>query len=350
MPLVRPTPQELLDRAIADIEANLPGTDARTRRSNLDVLARVHRAGMHELYGYLEWLSQQIIYDTAEAEILERWCNIWGLSRIPASAATGNVTFAGTNGTVIPAGTTLTRSDGVEYITAADAIIAAGTAIAAATAAVAGATSNAVAATALNLTSPIIGINSAATVAAGGLAGGTDTEDDAALRTRLIARIQQPPHGGADFDYVTWAMEVAGVTRAWVYTQELGLGTVTVRFVRDDDVSLIPDAGKVAIVQAYIDARRPVTADVTVVAPVAVALNFSIGATPNTTSVKDAITTELTDLLRREAIPGGTILLSHIREAISLAAGETNYTMTVPAADVTHTVGQMATMGVITWL
>ena len=39
--------------------------------------------------------------------------------------------------------------------------------------------------------------------------------------------------------------------------------------VRDDDASLIPDAGEVATVQAYIDSLRPVTASVTVVAPTA---------------------------------------------------------------------------------
>jgi uncharacterized phage protein gp47/JayE len=165
----------------------------------------------------------------------------------------------------------------------------------------------------------------------------------------LLARIQQPPHGGADYDYVNWALEVAGVTRAWVYPMELGLGTVTVRFVRDNDASIIPDAGEVAAVYDYIEARRPVTADLTVLAPVAVPLNFSIAVTPNTAAVKAAVETELRDLLLREAEPAGTILLSHIREAISLAAGESNYTMTSPNADVTNTTGSMTTFGAITW-
>lgn len=349
MPFSRPNLAALIERTLADALSRLTPEEL-LRRADAEVYARVLAGASHALHGHIDWLSQQIIYDTAEAEYLERWCNVWGIARNPATAAVGNITCTGTNGTVIPAGTTLARSDGVEYTTNADATIAAGTATAAVTALIAGAAGNAVAATALNLTSPIVGINSVATVAAGGLVAGTDTEDDAALRARLIARIQQPPHGGADFDYVTWALEVSGVTRAWVYAQELGLGTVTVRFVRDDDASLIPDAAEVLAVQTYIDARRPVTADITVVAPVAVALNFSIALTPNTQVVKDAVTAELTDLLRRAAIPGATILLSHIREAISLAAGETNYTMTVPAADVPHTVGQIATMGTITWL
>jgi hypothetical protein len=43
-----------------------------------------------------------------------------------------------------------------------------------------------------------------------------------------------------------------------VYPNELGLGTVVVRFVRDLDVgSIFPDAGEVAAVQAKLDAERP---------------------------------------------------------------------------------------------
>lgn len=350
MPFNRPTLQTLIDRAAADIETRLPGTDARARRSNLGVLARVHAGAMHALYGFLAWLAEQLMPDTAEAEYLDRWSSIWGVARIAAAQAIGNVTLTGTNGTLIPAGTELQRADGTLYTTNADATIAAGTATAAVTAAEGGVAGNAAQNTTLSFVTPISGADSNATVAVGGLTAGTDQETDEALRVRLLDRIQQPPQGGAANDYITWAKEVAGVTRAWCYPSELGPGTVSVRFVRDDDASIIPDAGEVAAVQTYIDARRPVTADVTVVAPVAVVLNFTISSlNPSTQTVKDAIAAELADLLRREAEPGGTILLSHIREAISVAAGETNHVLTAPAADVTHTTGQIATMGVITW-
>jgi uncharacterized phage protein gp47/JayE len=350
MPFSRPTLSELIDRAASDIETRLPGTDARLRRSNLNVLARVHAGAVHGLYGYLDWLALQLMPDTAEAEHLARWASIWGVTRKAAAAANGNVTFSGTNGTVISAGTLIQRADGAQFTTDAEGTISGGSATIAVTAAVAGADGNADASTSLTLVSPIAGINTTATVAAGGLSGGADEEDDDSLRERLLSRVQRQPHGGADFDYETWALEVAGVTRAWVYPQELGLGTVTVRFVRDDDVSIIPDAGEVAAVQAYIDARRPVTAAVAVVAPTAVPLDFEIsGLNPNNTTVKAAIEAELEDLLRREAEPGGTILISHIREAISVAAGEHDHVLVSPSANVTHTTGQLATMGTITW-
>jgi len=351
MPFARPTLVELIERAANDFETRLPGTDARLRRSNLNVLGRVHAGAVHGLYGYLDFIARQVIPDSAEIEYLERWSNVWGVTRNPAAKATGNVTITGTNGTVIPIATQLLRSDGAEFTTDAEATIVAGVATPAATAAKAGAAGNTDVGSQLTMSAPVAGANGLVTVAAGGLASGADVETDDSLRERLLDRIQQAPHGGADFDYETWAKEVAGVTRVWVFPAELGLGTVTVRFVRDDDVaSIIPDAGEVAAVQAYIDARRPVTAQVTVVAPVAVAINFVFTLiAPSTAAVKAAVEAELQDLLLRDASPGGTILLSHIREAISVAAGESNYTLTAPAADVAHAVGQIATFGAITW-
>jgi uncharacterized phage protein gp47/JayE len=151
--------------------------------------------------------------------------------------------------------------------------------------------------------------------------------------------------------YAAWAKEVAGVTRAWVFPGELGAGTVTVRFVRDDDdTTIIPDGAEVSAVQGYIDARRPVTAQVTVVAPAAVPLNLTIDITPDTAATRAAVESELRDLLSRdEVVPGGTILLSELRTAIGIAEGISDYTLVSPAASVTHTTGQMPIFGVITW-
>jgi len=349
MPFARPTLAELIERAASDIEAGLPGTDARLRRSNLAVMARMHAGAVHGLYGYLDWLAQQLMPDTAETVFLDRFSGIWGVIRVPASFASGPVTVTGTSGVVVPSGTQMQRSDGAAFVTTADATLAAGTVALPVAAVVAGAAGNAVAGTQMTFVQPVAGVASAGNVAAGGLVGGADRETDDALRGRVMARIQQAPMGGAQADYVAWALEVAGVTRAWCYPLEGGPGTVVVRFVRDTDASLIPDAGEVAAVQAYIDDRRPVCAQVTVLAPTAAALNMSITLTPGTAAVKAAVTAELADVLQREAYPGGTILLSHLREAISVAAGETNNVLVSPVADVTHSAGQMPVLGTITW-
>lgn len=343
----RPTLAQIVERVRSDVLSRLAQDDV-LRRSDSEVYARVIAGVTHGLYGFVDWLSRQMIYDTAEAEILERWASIWGVTRKPAAAATGSVTFTGSAGSLVPAGSIAQALDGVQYATLADATIVATTVVAAVQAVSAGAAGNRAAGQTLTLVAPVPGVQSAAL--AGLLSGGADVETDEALRSRLLSRIQTPPHGGSAADYVAWALEVPGVTRAWCYPLELGTDTVTVRFVRDNDVgSIIPDAGEVAAVVAYLSARKPVTAQLTVLGPAAVPLNFTIAVTPNSAAVKTAVEAELRDLLLREATPGGTLLLSHIRAAISAAAGETNYTMTSPNADVVSTTGNISTFGAITW-
>jgi uncharacterized phage protein gp47/JayE len=233
----RPTLAELVTRTRADLVSRLSADDI-LRRADADVYARVLAGLAHGLYGYVDYLANQIIYDTAEAEFLARWASIWGVTRKPAAVAAGSVTFAVAAGAVIPSGTLLQALDGVQYQTTADATISVPSATAPVAALVAAAAGNRTAGQTLTLVSPVAGVQSSAT--AGDLVGGADLESDDDLRARLIDRIQQPPQGGDAHDYVTWALEVAGVTRAWCFPLELGEGTVTVRFVRDDDaLSLI---------------------------------------------------------------------------------------------------------------
>lgn len=346
----RPTLSELITRIRTSIFSRL--SFDQMRRSDAEVYGKELAGASHELHGYLQFISQNVIYDTATSEYLDRWASIWLTTpREAATPAQGNVVFTGVNGVLIPVGTDLVSVDGIEYATNTDVSISAGIANVAVTAMSSGANTNQLSNTILSLTTPIVGVNSSATVDSNGLSQGADTEDDAKLRARLLARIQMPPHGGAKHDYEAWALEVPGVTRAWVYSNESGIGTVTVRFVRDNDVSIIPDAGEISAVQDHIDSVRQVgMKGCYVVAPIASPLNFTIAVTPNTSAVQAAVQSELIDLIKRESVPAGTILLSHIREAISIAAGESNYIMTAPSADVTNGAGYMSTFGTISWV
>lgn len=349
MPFERPSLSDLIAQAQADTEARLPGSDARTRRSNLNVLARVLAGTTHGLYGYLDFLARQVFPDTADAEHLDRWSAIWGVTRKPPAFAVGTLDFVGQTGAVIPAGSVLATGE-IEYETDADVTFAGAIASGAVTALTPGAAGNLSGGITLAFVSPVSGVSASATVAAGGLAGGVDAESDAALRARLLDRIRKPPQGGAAHDYAAWALEVPDITRAWVYPEELGPGTVTIRVVSDDAPGgLIPAAPKIAEAQAWIDARRPVTAVPIVVAPVAVPLDLGIQLFPSTAAVKAAVEAEVSDLIRRAAVPGGSILLSHLREAISLAAGETDHVLVSPVANVAHATGQIAVPGTITW-
>ena len=89
---------------------------------------------------------------------------------------------------------------------------------------------------------------------------------------------------------------------------------------------------------------------VTAAAPVAAPLNITItNVVPDTAAVRAAIQAEIEDLILRESEPGRIILVSHIRQAISTAAGETDHTLTVPAADAAHAADRIAVPGEFTW-
>lgn len=349
MPFARPTLPELIDRVTTDISGRVTGVQSAVlRRSLLGILARSEAGAVHMLYGFLEWAAKQAIIDTAEKEYLERWAAIWKVFRKAADYATGAALLTGTVGSTVPAGTILQRQDGVQYRVLADGVFVSTTLQSTVVALEAGAAGDTSAGTPLFLLSPVAGVQSTGS-AATDIDGGLDVESDPQLLSRLLKRIRKPPHGGAASDYELWALEVPGVTRVWVYPLQVGAGTVTVLFVCDGEANMIPPPAKVAEVQTYINARRPVTAEAFVAAPVADPLNMTVKLSPNTAAVQAAVRAEVADLIVRDSRPGSPTLISRLREAVSIAAGEADNAIVTPTADVAHATGHMAVPGAITF-
>jgi uncharacterized phage protein gp47/JayE len=350
MPFTRPTIVQLIDRARADITTRLAGADARLKNSVEDVIARLSSGSVHGLHGHLVWLSRQIMPDTAESEFMSRWADLWGISRGDPVQSTGSLTITGTNTTVCPAGTEWQSNDGTVYTQDANVTISGGSATATITAEEGGEDGDQLVGVKLTIVTPIAGIDSEATVAVGGLTGGDDGETDSSLLNQLLQRLQSPPKGGGPGDYVSWALEVDGVTRAWQYPNLDGIGTVGVYFVMDEKAgTIIPNASEVQTVQTYLDSVAPVTADVNVYAPTAVPLDITCALSPNTATVQAACEAEITAYLLREAEPGVTLKISQIDEAISIAPGEEDHLISIPTGNVPHTAGQLPTDGSYTW-
>ncbi|MBD5539557.1 MAG: baseplate J/gp47 family protein [Desulfovibrio sp.] len=348
MPFDRPDLTTLIERAQADMDSRLDGAPW-LRRRLLAVLARMQGGVAHGLYGYLDWQALQLMPDTAEAEHLARWASIWGVSRKGAARATGYAVFPASAGAVLPAGTELLRPDGVRYLTLADVFAVAGKARVAIEASEAGLAGNAGEDTPLQLAAPVLGLE-AGGASDGDITGGAEEEGDASLRARLLARIRNQPSGGAARDYVAWALEVAGVTRAWCFPGEMGRGSVTVRFMMDDTYADgIPHADDVARVREHIEGLRPVTADVYVVAPVPAPIDLDLRISPDTPRLRATVERAVWAQLRREAEPGGVVVVSRLNEAISLAEGEEDHVLLAPAANLYMGTGRIAVPGKITW-
>lgn len=349
MPYARPTLAEIIERKITDFESRLPDANPSLRRSVFKALLRATAAVEHTIYGFIAWVAEQVVPSKADDEYLIRFADWWGVKEVGNSKATGQFTALG-NGTIL-AGTVLQRPDGVTYSVDAETVIST-SGLVDITCTEAGQNGNAESGTVLTFVSPVAGIQSTAT--ASEISGGADAETIESRRERLEERVQEPPHGGSLADYIKWAKEVPGVTRVWPKALWLGAGTVGVFFVRDNDASIIPDASEVAAVQEYIEEVRPVTAKVTVIAPIEASQDMTIAISPNNSVVQAAVTAELKDLFSRESnvedgTGSGIIFISKIREAVSIAAGEDNNAITSPTGNIEPSIGEIATLGNITF-
>lgn len=183
------------------------------------------------------------------------------------------------------------------------------------------------------------------------MSGGADRESDDDLRSRLLYRLQNPPRGGTASDYVAWAQEVPGVTRAWCFPKELGLGTVVVRFMTDGlTEDGIPTGAMVEKVQSTIELEAPVTAAVTVLAPTALPVDVEIAdLMPDTPAIRAQIEAELRSLLYRECVPGKVFYVSHLRQAISDATGEEDHKVISPTEDIICPADKVLTLGTVTY-
>lgn len=341
MAFERPTLQELIARVQSDAESRL-GKKA-MRWTLVPVLCRVIAGVSHTLHGHINFVLRQIFSSTAEGAYLERRASEYSIYRKAASYATGTVAFSGTG--TVPEGTHLQTVDGIVYVTTADSVDAQ----APIRASVAGASGNAEAGLELTLVSPIEGVQSTCT--AGELTGGTDAEDDEALRERLLFRQKSPPKAGTEQDYVKWALEVPGVTRAWCFPKELGQGHVTVRFMTDGMTENgVPNEVMIDAVADHITSEMPVTAVLHVVAPIAKPLDMTVDILPDTERLRQQVEGAVAQAILAEAAPSGAVLLTTLDRAVASVSELKSYRFQVPDDDVACGTGEIFVPGTIAFV
>lgn len=338
----RPDLKTLHSRISGDLSARLLDGGAILPGSVLAVLAKVWAGAAHGMHAFFAWLFLQVFPDTAEAEYMRRWAAVWHIVRKSAAPARGAVLFSGADGAVLPAHTLLiNQGTQQQYAVEADAHISGGHVVAPVRAVTPGAAANLAPGAELRLISPVAGFMATAQVHAeadgSGLSGGADEESDASLRARLLARLRMPPRGGSAADYVRWALEVPGVTRAWCYPLMSGIGTVGVCVVTDQAVGgPIPSDEVLARVRERIEAVRPATVkEITVFAPEKMEITVRCKIFPASDALRRAVLLALEDLFAREGEPGVIVYRSHISEAVSLTAREVDHEILLPAANVT---------------
>jgi uncharacterized phage protein gp47/JayE len=368
MPWSTPTLRQVRSLVRDAVNASLPGADASVPNSVLRVLSDNQGALCHLTLQYVDWLSLQLLPDTAETEWLDRHGQIWlvnadgSTGRKLATLASGTAEFQGIiDGTVIPTGTQLrsgigmpagsdSPNEAVTYETMEDITTSSSLPVTGAIRALdAGSFGNLPDGSALSMVTPVPGASQEASVVT--LAGGADTETDDQLRARILQRIRNPPMGGSEADYVAWALAVPGVTRAWA-APEQGAGTITVRFLMDDlraDDDGWPTPADVQIVHDYIDKNRPVTVkDCYVLAPIKQFIDVTIAnLVPDTDEAKAEIEQSVKDMLFMMAAPGQTIYAAWVSYAIMNAPSVQSFNLITTDDYVMPSLGHMAVLETI---
>jgi uncharacterized phage protein gp47/JayE len=358
MPWITPTLRKTREMVRDDITASLYGA-AFVGNNVLRVMADAMAGLAHHTLRFVDWLALQLLADTAETEWLDRHGQIWlvnadgTVGRKQAAYALGTVTLTGVLGTVVPMGTRL-EGNNISYETMQEVVLGEGTISVVGTdvrvrALDAGKAGNAP--LTLSVTGGIAGLDTRASVV--NLGGGADIENDNDLRTRVLLRIRNPPMGGDLTDYVQWALAVPGVTRAWS-SVEMGIGTVTVRFMCDDlraDNDGFPLSEDIDRVKAYLDEVRPVAVkDIFIFGPIPQRIDVYINnLVPDSSTVRAAIEANLLSMLYQKAGPGQTIYAAWKTYAIMDTAEVVSFHMPFNADNVMDSLGHMAVLGDIVY-
>ena len=412
--------------------------DTNIRNSGVRGLVNSMAAGFDENNDLIVKLLLQLLPQTATGIYLERWASWFGITRLSAVKATGNMVFTGTATTSIPSGTLIQKADNTEYTTLTTVPISAqtinvtsitrsgtiatvttpnshnlatgvtvtmagavetdyniaavitvtstttftytvagspstpatGTITTSFTTAFIGVISsdfgdegNSAGGSQLTLTSPISNVDNTCYVPFNGLINGLDIETDDALRVRLQERTSNftAPFTKAGIP-VFIRNAVAGVTRIWVKNATPSAGYVTIYFTRDNEANIIPTSAQATTVKnAIIDADTGITpantpdSYVIVSGPTAVSTDFTFSAlSPNTTAMRLAITTTLTDYFKSDSVAEGTDIVANeynslIYGVIDAEGNSPTFTLTAPSATIAITSGELATLGTITY-
>lgn len=311
MPLPEiPTTKEINDRIISDIESKISQNTPLLYKALNRVFAFAYAGATTILYKFGQWAQKQQFTATQDEDSLLLKGDQYGIPIKDAQAAELTADFTGdVNGTIIPAGQQFRgNANGLLYSVKIALEIAAGVASGSVDCLTSGENGNLINGSVLTILQPIAGLDNIATISATVIEG-EDQETIDEYRPRIQEREKTPPQGGALIDYVIWAKEVEGITRAFAWGHRevpaIDPGYVYVYTINDGEASRIPSGAKLTEVQEYIDdpTRAPLQV-VIIEVPAMVEKDINIIVTalsPNTAEIRNTFATKVEEyLLERE--------------------------------------------------
>lgn len=242
-------------------------------------------AGVTDNHAHVDATENDLMVDTSEGDILDRWGNIRGVTRKGATGArkANALRVFGAALTNVDPDEELVHASGLRFKTASAGIIGPdGFADVDVAAIDTGSATRLSAGETLDFIATPVGLEETAEIQLDLDEEGTDREEDGAYRSRILSRFKNPPLGGAAEDYVQWALEVTGASSAFCYPLRRGKGTVDLAFLHGGSgTARVPLSPEVAEMQAFIDAKRPVSASFRMLEVEAEDVDVEVLITPN---------------------------------------------------------------------
>lgn len=322
MQLSRPSLSELISQSENGITSRLTSNSALLSRSLLRVVARVFAGLVHGCYGSVQFLASALMVMTARGRWLDWHGQSRHLPRLGATRAEGTVRFSGVNGSNIPAGTIVSRTDGEQFETLTDGTISGGVSLLRARSLTAGDAGNTTGTTVLSLVTPTPGVSSDVIVESPGMLGGAPAEMDEPYRERILFDMRSPAMGGSEADYIRWARAIPGIGAVSVFANDEynGLCTVAVVCASNDPANPVPSQSTLDSVSDSIQQNyRPVTAVVDILPVTAVAIGLTYRITPFTPALADSVREQLVAWARKNARARMKITLTELSAELAKA-------------------------------
>lgn len=116
MSLNYPTYQQIINRIRSDVAANLPEVDPTIFGSFVRAFSDSSGSRSFDIYSLLKQLEKELFPTTASGDFLENvWAAYEGITRLPATSSSGNITITGIASTDVPLGTQFSSLTGNIY-------------------------------------------------------------------------------------------------------------------------------------------------------------------------------------------------------------------------------------------
>ena len=342
---------EILDDLMSELVIRTPFTNLNPSaaiRGLLEVIAKV----ISDLYGLVKTVMQQSFVQTATGSWLDLKVREMGLVRRQAVKAKVNLTFRSNTPVAqnisIPVGTICksqkdANGDDYRFITFEEAVLEEDqTSVqAVAEAEMPGKDWNVGQDTITRMVTRITGINVVTNGADFLIREGSDPESDEQLRQRAITKWETLGLGGTREAYRNWAMSVPGVVAASVFDDfPFGPGTVGVVILGENGV---PSAELINEVHHCIKARKPLTADVRILAPEIRSIDLDLEVIRYVNASQETVDSKVREAVNnysgRLQLGEGLIIARLINEIMDVS-GVYNLKVNSPRQDVNVSVDQ----------